>query len=688
MSGRDRLSRQSLDGSVIRSSQRQPEVSQLSQPQEDGLLYRRSLSRRSANPNVFSDDFSVEPLGAEEAHGFHRISMASSLGIHSTTPPSPINDPETPSNPFDDNSRSSLDEIRLQRSSVQKDADIPNRHSSVTTTSSAQRTPRAMSLYGGATAPSHPYAMYPQIGIGRSGSVTTTSTVRPADAPLQEPTAPQHPYGLYPQNIALEDGVDGNPIPVGFPGHNPSYQGESAQPDDVGDIVGPDGHLEQLPPYSRYPMGMGPKDDASTASLVSLRRDQDLQENEERRAPSVGSSNTLVDANSVTRLTSGTATSLEEKLKKKSRQKVCCGVPIWLLVLTGMVMLLGACLGGVIGGVLGARKAEQTAKATNNVVTVTYTSDAAPMSTPPTGLPPLPTGQFQVPGISQTTSRSCIQNRAYSLTWACQNQGLILDVHNWTITNWTATFEPPSINTANFTYGPQAPFMPSPSRLEFVHDKGDMNLGPALFFCTQFDKLVIIPEREFPPQMKRDFLPPPSPLPGPPPDGPPPDRLGPPPGGPRGPGPGTWNHKQVAAGDKPWFCWWNGTNMEVFIFVNQTSRNATPSSSSFTSSFTSELTSSPSSPLPGYSKRDQPTENYPLPLKIEEKRLPDAPRPYCVQMEVNNGGDIGGPISQPVYIEELPLPVTVTAEKRDTPGSLTLAARASYESPCFCEGYA
>jgi hypothetical protein len=57
-------------------------------------------------------------------------------------------------------------------------------------------------------------------------------------------------------------------------------------------------------------------------------------------------------------------------------------------------------------------------------------------------------------------------------------------------------------------------------------------------------------------------------------------------------------------------------------------------------------------------------------------------------MEVNNGGDIGGPVSQPVYIEELSLPVTVPAEKRDTPGSLTLAARASYESPCFCEGYA
>jgi hypothetical protein len=518
--------------------------------------------------------------------------------------------------------------------------------------------------------------MYPQIGIGRSGSVTTTSTVRPADAPLQEPTAPQHPYGLYPQNIALEDGVDGNPIPVGFPGHNPSYRGESAQPDDVGDIVGPDGHLEQLPPYSRYPMGMGPKDDASTASLVSLRRDQDPEENEERRAPSVGSSNTLVDANSVTRLTSETATSLEEKLKKKSRQKVCCGVPIWLLALTGTVMLLGACLGGVIGGVLGARKAEQTGKATHSqkVVTVTYTSDVAPMSTMPTGLLSLPTGSFRVSAAIQNRSRLCITKPEFTSAWACQNQGFLQidiegnDMHNY---NGTVIFEPPPID-ASFTYGAQAPFMPSPTQsLTPKLDTNNRNFGPALFFSTQFDKLVIVHENDIPPPRKRDGFSPQDP-PSSPPYGPPTDSpLGPPPP-PFGPGPGMWNRKQATAGEKPWFCWWNGTNMEFFLFVNQTS-----ASSPSASSFSPESTSNPPPPA-------EPS-NCPRRIKIEEERMPHALPPYCVQMLVNQNLGIDPIPQSTVYIPEYPPPVTVSAAKRDIPGSFTLAARASYESSCFCE---
>jgi hypothetical protein len=43
-------------------------------------------------------------------------------------------------------------------------------------------------------------------------------------------------------------------IPVGFPGMSGRYQ-RRLGPDgeEVADIVGPDGHTEQLPPYTRYP---------------------------------------------------------------------------------------------------------------------------------------------------------------------------------------------------------------------------------------------------------------------------------------------------------------------------------------------------------------------------------------------------------------------------------------------------
>jgi len=72
-------------------------------------------------------------------------------------------------------------------------------------------------------------------------------------------------------------------------------------------------------------------------------------------------------------------------------------------------------------------------------------------------------------------------------------------------------------------------------------------------------------------------------------------------------------------------------------------------------------------------------------IKIEEKRIiPNAPKPYCVQMIVNRNNGFDVPIPQATATIDEFEPPMVNVAKRDTPGSLTLAARDSPEIPCYC----
>ena len=242
--------------------------------------------------------------------------------------------------------------------------------------------PRAMSPYTGQTGPSHPYAMYPQgTAIGRASSVSSTSTVRPVERSQITAPPPQHPYALYSQNTVPEEVLDEpNPpltaIPLGFPGQEPAFQSRPApRPDEVGDIVGPDGHTEQLPPYSRYPDGLPPKHeypehlgvagagDAAVPAAVPVSPDSGvsaqtlLAEQSNAAVPAAPRSVTAEEA-AVPDDPSG---GFKEKIAQSSRRKLCCGVPIWMFLLVGGVLILGGVIGGVIGGLLGSEKGRNEA---------------------------------------------------------------------------------------------------------------------------------------------------------------------------------------------------------------------------------------------------------------------------------------------------------------------------------------
>ncbi|KAJ5808263.1 hypothetical protein N7474_009532 [Penicillium riverlandense] len=683
-----------ISSDLSRSASQSSQTPRPSQGQTGESMSRQSFGRSSrSNPNVFSDEYSLEPLDPDriERAPSPSGSIASSTTLRSSNHPQKSVSVATTENenPFGDEARVSFDEPH--RSSLpQKGAmGMPNHsnsNSGDTTPTGVQRNhsissrfsiPRALSPYTGATGPSHPYAMYPQVGVSRTASMTSTSTIRQNDRPLGEPIGPQHPYAMYPQNV-VEEGMDDSLIPVGFPGHNQHYQPPATRrDDDVGDIIGADGHTEPLPPYSRYPTGAIPKPPGTeNLSDSTLQPEEHQLDTVSREAPisNASSRGGIVseqtpngDGDGAQRAPLTGIMAFEEKLKRKGKQTACCGLPVWTLVLIGTVMVIGGCIGGAIGGVIGTKRAadaQASAAAQTSgprVVTVTTPPqiDATSLTATPTNLLPLPTsGSYVIPSNPQNHSKLCVEDQQLKDAWGCMRDDTDTEIyfggpdghHSVIFGN-----QPPS---STFTYGAQPPYLPQPTQpLRMMIDTREINMGPALFFSTLFNKLVIVPEDEFSSTpMKRDF----------------------------GGGYPDFSKKYTQfseVGQKPWFCWWNKTMMEFFIYVNQTTLNTQGTG---TASYDSEM---PAATATSYqeSKRDfGHLESYPRRIKIDERRdSPDAVQPYCQQMEVMSNGQITPLSGEYFNVHEIePTPTTTYINPQGT--SQTYTAQAQYGTPCYC----
>lgn len=341
------------------------------------------------NPDIFSDDFALEPLEVQDTSnplppeqyvasrtsftniprrlgGSHRSSAStqdsprrsrSSLGYGVSR-----GFLSRRERPLSQNNSTSIGSI----SDVPKTASVPHRSIS---TASNFATPRAQSPYQGATGPSHPYGMYPQdIEIVRSPSSTMDSTVRMPERSYAGPDGPTQPYGMYSQNIALEDQshLDLNmdrPMP-GFPGRDGGYRRRFRQDgEEAADIVGPDGYTEQLPPYSRYANDIPPK--SGTPANGGIEGEPRNQPGGSQDTLNTAQSRDVVTGASVTNnstvrlnpLTEGATISPEgghfkEKLKEKGKKRICFGkIPMWFFMV--FLLVAAALLGAVIGGVLG-----------------------------------------------------------------------------------------------------------------------------------------------------------------------------------------------------------------------------------------------------------------------------------------------------------------------------------------------
>ena len=255
-------------------------------------------------------------------------------------------------------------------------------------------------------------------------------------------------------------------------------------------------------------------------------------------------------------------------------------------------------------------------------------------------------------------------------------------------------------------YGAQPPGLSNKCSMTLMGDRNNLGKGPAYFFQQTFDKLVIVHEDKFSGGSDKRWLDAE--------DDDPADLAS------RDSPTLAWIRPQVATpGQRPWYCFWNGTILEGFIYINlntsAASQNTTDSVSSFvvpTPSFNSVI--SPSAWLAGHlsatpkpkSKRgllpaSDSSNVFPKIMKLEERRNFGNPtQPYCQKMQVLDDGTVGqatDPTGKTIIVtlkenEPVTQDRVETGSSRRKRGSKNnhgdaISERSSLDSSCFCEWF-
>lgn len=196
---------------------------------------------------------------------------------------------------------------------------------------------------------------------------------------------------------------------------------------------------------------------------------------------------------------------------------------------------------------------------------MTTTFDATPLATAPPGLPNLPTGTYALPiSAPSTIQNSCIVNTAMSSAWSCNIPMSSYTIEVESITGASSSLNSNEINLTRgnntfgnyYPYGTQPPLLTQQQVLNLVSDSQDLIRGPAWFFELPYNKLVILPEGAFSSSSSkrdRDWD----------------DREEH--RGDHHTGEFMYRKNIAQPGDKPWFCYWNGTLLEAFIYVSPAS---------------------------------------------------------------------------------------------------------------------
>ena len=344
---------------------------------------RISSVSRDTNPDIFSDDFSLEPLAVADGYqpssstpdpnrSLPRINVPRSNGHLSNHE----SKPSTASTRKPRLSSSNAGLAARNSFSLRHDAqysDAPHRvpsiaysHTSETSNrplsiASTFMQPRTQSPFVGNSAPSHPYAMYPQnTSVNRN---STVSTIRPQERSYIGPSHPTHPYGMYAQTTAPEG--ESNALlgstditSVGFPGIPQQYarrlgpNGEEAD-----DIIGPDGHTEQLPPYTRYADALPAKERSafepttpetpiSPQSLAGQEPASASVISRDSRAPLNPGGNDLQPGER-----GSDEAGSREKWMTRGKKRTCFGkLPVWAVALLVIALIaVAAVVGGLVG---------------------------------------------------------------------------------------------------------------------------------------------------------------------------------------------------------------------------------------------------------------------------------------------------------------------------------------------------
>jgi hypothetical protein len=388
----------------------------------------RTSTAETPNPNVFDDEYAVDLTDSELEYRVTDGFAESSHEAESST----RRRPHTPSQ--SSQLRRSVqsvkeagersEQVRTQRSSIAKPSayeassagagllstytephpftqqpqhqqQLRNRPVS-TASSYATVDDRPRASYQGSSGPSHLYDLFPQGSVPRASII---SNATPRQRPnIYTSSQPAHPYGLYQQNSLPIDESEAQlatAIQVGFPGRSTNF-GRRIGPDgeDQG-IIGPDGHTEQLPPYSKYPDAstvkasfvaaapaspVSPVDGPSTSRAVAHSQDDlvspIIPQEVSLSLPQSPTPPILVrdipshlqNRETHSRSSRSSRYSLKEEKawrdktwREKRRTRVCGGrLPVWALTLAIFIVLFVIILvGGIIGGLLAVGKSRE-----------------------------------------------------------------------------------------------------------------------------------------------------------------------------------------------------------------------------------------------------------------------------------------------------------------------------------------
>lgn len=239
----------------------------------------------------------------------------------------------------------------------------------MTSNASTVTMPRPASPYRGTNGPSHPYAMHPQdVGLGRTISNATSTTTGTVPRFYNGPSRPTHAYGSHAQDTAGEDDLSTPMVPLGFVtrGSDRYQRRLGPEGEDADDFIGPEGYTEQLPPYTRYPNDLPPKDSpvesppSATSqrnpfsdSHVALNLSPTQETQDESSIPRAGPAGQVEMANEESP-SADVGGHFKESFKRKSKKLIFGRVPLWYMVV--IVVLVLVIVIGVIAGAVGRHR--------------------------------------------------------------------------------------------------------------------------------------------------------------------------------------------------------------------------------------------------------------------------------------------------------------------------------------------
>lgn len=274
----------------------------------------------------------------------------------------------------------------------------------------------------------------------------------------------------------------------------------------------------------------------------------------------------------------------------------------------------------------------------------------------PDGFSSLPTGAFSLPlGFPQEANPGCLVQPNEFSAWSCKMTfaPIIITINN---TNFDSNGNMQQIASTQggaalngiIQYGVQTPQLDLQS-LQLVKDLDFPNYNPAYHFHARYDKVVVLRPEELSvgsSLKKRQAT----------------DDIS------------SRQRFTVQPGDYPWYCYWNETYIEGYIYAENNSTAATftalptmlsadSSSSSVSDTATvAAATPAPTTPMSSVpppaadatpttasvARRDAAADAaastrippYPRIVKIEERRLPDSPQPYCQRMVLLDNGKV------------------------------------------------